>query len=146
MNEPPAYEMLCTALRDGGYQLTRARRAILAAFVAADDHISADDLVALVHERAPHVGRMTVYRTLDLLCQLGVIRPIYLGSGAAQYVLLQNGHHHHLVCTGCAAVIELEDCRLQALEAQLAARFDFEVQGHLVEFYGRCAACRSAAA
>jgi Fur family ferric uptake transcriptional regulator len=141
-----SYELLCAAVRDAGYQLTRARQAILAAFAGADGHISADDLVGLVHEETPRVGRMTVYRTLDLLCRLGAIRPTYLGGGAAHYVLLQDGHHHHLVCTGCAAVIELEDCRLQEMEALLAGRFGFEIQGHLVEFYGRCAACRAAEA
>jgi Fur family ferric uptake transcriptional regulator len=140
------YEELCTALSSRDYRLTHARLAILRALVSAGGHISADDLVAIVREQAPQVGRMTVYRTLDLLSQLGAIRPVYLGTGAAHYVVLHEGHHHHLVCSSCHRVVEIHDCRVGELEMALAERYGFDVQGHLVEFYGVCAQCRAEAA
>ena len=132
---------LSSALTAQGYRLTAARRAILAAFVACGGHVSADDLAARVHEAAPNVGRMTVYRTLDLLCQLNLIRPVYQGTGAAHFVLLHEGHHHHLVCGSCDKVIEFDDCVLAEIEEVVGQRFNFEVQGHLLEFYGLCAEC-----
>jgi Fur family transcriptional regulator, ferric uptake regulator len=133
---------LSAALARQGYRLTEARKAILQALVRCGGHVSADDLVARVHETAPNVGRMTVYRTLDVLCQLNVIRPVYQGTGAAHYVLLHDGHHHHLVCGVCHQVIEFADCMLEEIEEVVAERFNFTVQGHLLEFYGVCANCR----
>jgi Fur family transcriptional regulator, ferric uptake regulator len=135
---------LSLALVKRGYRLTAARRSILAALVACGGHVSADELVERVHQDAPTVGRMTVYRTLDVLCQLNVIRPIYQGTGAAHYVLLHGGHHHHLVCARCDKMIEFDDCVLAGIEDEIGRRFNFEVEGHLLEFYGVCDVCRAA--
>ena len=135
-------KVLQAALQERGHRLTAARQLILAVLVQCGGHISADGLAEMVREQAPSVGRMTVYRTLDLLSETGLIRPVYQGTGAAHYVLLENGHHHHLICTNCAQVQEVADCGLEALESLLSQRFDFQIQGHLVEFYGLCAACR----
>lgn len=134
--------LLSRRLREQGYRVTGARRAILEALVGSRGHVSADELAALVNERAPRVGRMTVYRTLELLQQLGLVRAIYLGSGAAHYVLLENGHHHHLVCTRCDAVVEFDDCLMLELQQRLGERYNFRVQGHLLEVVGLCEACR----
>lgn len=136
------FTQLSSALSAEGFRLTTSRRAILAALVGCGGHITADELVERVHQQAPNVGRMTVYRTLDLLCQLNLIRPVYQGTGAAHFVLLHQGHHHHLVCSVCHTVIEFDDCVLAEIEKVVGQRFNFEVQGHLLEFYGLCAACR----
>ncbi len=101
---------LSKKISDHGYRMTAARRAILEAFVVSHGHITADDLVAVVRENAPNVGRMTVYRTLDIMCQLNLIHPVYQGTGAAHYVLLHDGHHHHIVCSICDKVIEFDEC------------------------------------
>ncbi|NKQ37049.1 MAG: transcriptional repressor [Chloroflexi bacterium] len=130
------------ALADKGYRLTKARRAILQALVTCGGHVSADDLADIVRQDAPFVGRMTVYRTLDLLSELGLIRPVYQGTGAAHYILLTNGHHHHMVCTVCSAVIEFDECVVEEMAQLVGERFDFQVAGHLLEFYGRCPNCR----
>ncbi|MGH2537713.1 MAG: Fur family transcriptional regulator [Candidatus Promineifilaceae bacterium] len=135
------FEALCAALADNGHRLTVARQAIARALVACEGHISADELSEQVRAFAPHVGRMTVYRTLELLAGLGKIRPVYQGTGAAHYILLERGHHHHLVCSGCHKVIEFEACLLPPFEGQVAGQHDFEVHGHLVEIFGRCSDC-----
>ena len=129
------------ALQERGYRLTAARRAILAALADAGGHVTADELAAAVHRVAPRVGRMTVYRTLDLLGELGLLRPVYQGTGAAHYVLLLDGHHHHLVCSRCRRVIEFDECALAELAETVGRRYGFAVEGHLLEFYGRCSEC-----
>ena len=134
------------ALQARGYRLTAARRAILAALTAAGGHVTADELAAAValaarDGGAPRVGRMTVYRTLDLLGELGLLRPVYQGTGAAHYVLLLDGHHHHLVCSRCRRVIEFDECALAELAETVGRRYGFAVEGHLLEFYGRCSNC-----
>lgn len=130
------------ALKEQGYRLTSSRQKIVQALLNSGGHITADGLLELVHQLDKTVGRMTVYRTLELLSELGLIRPIYQGTGAAHYILLDGGHHHHLICSGCDTVIEFEECGLQEVGRQLAERFNFAIEGHLVEFYGRCKNCQ----
>ena len=128
-----------------GYRMTEARRAVLEALVSAGGHVSADELVDLVHEAGHGVGRMTVYRTLDLLAELGLVRPVYQGTGAAHFILMNDGHHHHLVCTICNAVVEVESCLLTDIERRLVSNSGFEVRGHFLEIIGTCKACRQSA-
>lgn len=129
------------ALEARGLRLTAARRAIIDTLLDSGGHLTADELTERVHQRATGIGRMTVYRTLDLLCDIGVLRPVYQGTGAAHYILLHDGHHHHLVCSDCQRVIEFDDCALGDLPARIARRYGFRVEGHLLELYGVCAAC-----
>ncbi|MCB8924743.1 MAG: transcriptional repressor [Ardenticatenaceae bacterium] len=130
------------ALKEKGYRLTSSRQKIVRALLGCGGHVTADGLLEEVHGIDTTVGRMTVYRTLELLSELGLIRPVYQGTGAAHYILLDGGHHHHLICSGCDAVIEFEECGLQEVGKLLAERFDFAIEGHLVEFYGRCQNCQ----
>lgn len=131
-----------SVLRENGYRLTAARQAILAALVGSGGHHTAEELAAMVNGRTPQVGRMTVYRTLDLLQELGLIRAVYQGSGAAHYVLMEEGHHHHLLCSRCDAVFEFDECMVQEMEEEIRDRFHFEIQGHLLEIYGLCPGCQ----
>lgn len=132
----------CDALRKNGYRVTLTRETIWDTLVSHGGHISADDLFGLVHQEEPTIGRMTVYRTLELLSKLGLIRPIYQGTGAAHYILFEDGHHHHLICTGCHRVVEFDNCVLAEVEAAISKQFDFKIDGHLLEVYGRCASCQ----
>jgi Fur family ferric uptake transcriptional regulator len=125
-----------------GHRLTAARRAILDALVRSDGHISADVLAERVAAVSPGIGRMTVYRTLELLSALGLIRPVYQGTGAAHFILMEQGHHHHLVCSLCHKVIEFDACAVGELETALGRQYDFLIQGHFLELFGRCQECR----
>jgi Fur family transcriptional regulator, ferric uptake regulator len=134
-------EKIQAVLVQHGYRLTIARQAIIAALVGCEGHITADGLARHVRENTPEVGRMTVYRTLDLLCELGIVRPIYQGTGAAHFVLMANGGHQHLICTRCHGVIEFDDCLTTGMAQQLADQFNFHVSGHLLELHGLCENC-----
>jgi len=127
-----------------GYRLTFARRAICETLLAMGGHVTPDELVEAVRLQNPGIGRMTVYRTLDILCELGQVRPVYQAAGAAQYVVLEDGHHHHLVCSHCGRVFEFSDCGLESFAQMITTRFDFAIDGHLLEIYGRCGPCREA--
>ena len=137
-------QVLTDLLEAEGYRLTPARQVIAETMVSSGGHCSADELVGLVRERTPGVGRMTVYRTLELFCRLGLVRPFYQGTGAAHYALMDSGHHHHLICSSCGQIIEVADCVLERIKVKrIGERFNFDVQGHLLEFYGTCEQCRS---
>lgn len=133
---------LTKALITGGYRLTTARRVICETLVSAGGHLTPDELVDAVRQHEPGIGRMTVYRTLDILCELGHVRPIFQGTGAAHYVVLEDGHHHHLVCSECGSVVEFAECVIEPITELISDRFDFVIDGHLLELYGRCRDCR----
>lgn len=139
MNEQ--IDKLAQAVTEHGHRMTFARQAIIETLVQSEGHITADELAEQVRDRAPQVGRMTVYRTLDLLSEIGVIRPIYQGTGAAHYILMAEGSHHHLMCNRCHEVIEFEDCFADELAEVLAKKFNFQVKSHLLELHGLCQKC-----
>ncbi len=136
-------DTLTNALAAGGFRLTASRRAIIHELVSCGGHLSADDLARRVRSTKPSIGRMTVYRTLDLLNMLGLVRPVYQGTGAAHFILMEQGGHHHLVCDRCGATIEFDECHSQEISQVLSAQFNFEIQSHLLEFHGVCASCKS---
>jgi Fur family ferric uptake transcriptional regulator len=136
-------ELLCTALTENGHRMTPARQVIIETLVNSGGHITADDLAQRVQAVAPNVGRMTVYRTLDVLTELGLTHPIFQGTGAAHYILMAQGNHHHLICSRCHHVIEFESCAADELIQQLAKKFNFSVKGHLLEVHGICETCHA---
>ena len=134
-------EKILNLVVQNGFRRTAARLAIITALVNSAGHVTADDLADKVRQHAPHVGRMTVYRTLELLCELGLVRPIYQGSGAAHFILMANGSHHHLICNRCHDVIEFEECSATLLIEQVARQFNFHISSHLLELHGLCENC-----
>jgi Fur family transcriptional regulator, ferric uptake regulator len=119
-------------IRGLGYKATPQRIAVLKA-LAAEQHQSLGEIRA----RCPEVGLVTIYRTLDLLSEIGVVRRLELGGGP-RYELAED-HHHHLICESCGAVSEFERC---PLDLQRLRGVDFEVNSHTLEIFGRCAKCR----
>jgi Fur family ferric uptake transcriptional regulator len=107
----------------------------------AHRHLSAPEVVDAVAIADSSIGRMSVYRTLDLFTRLGLIRPIVQEGSVARYVIMADGHHHHIVCEQCGQVIHFDQCPLDELTDYLETTFHCEISGHLLEFFGRCAAC-----
>ena len=133
-------------LRTAGYKLTNARLTVLAAIEALGGHVTSAEVLAEVETRNAAIGRASVFRTLDLLTRLGIIRPTYIASSVTpSYVLLPDGHHHHIICVRCARVIEFEDCGLGEMTRQLERKLRVRLLGHLLEFFGLCEACLQAA-
>lgn len=138
-------DQLLDTLKSSGASITTARREICQALVESGGHLTADQLSEQVKHKNPSIGRMTVYRTLELLTRLGALRPVYYGTGAAHYILMHDGHHHHLVCSKCNLVIEIDECFLENLQISIGNRFGFDIRGHLLEWFGICNNCREAA-
>jgi Fur family ferric uptake transcriptional regulator len=130
-------------LRDAGYKLTNARLTVLQVLETQEGHMTSADVLEAVEQVAPEIGRASVFRALDLFTHLSIIRPTYINdSSTPTYVLMPDGHHHHIICTNCDKVIEFEACNLDALEHELEEKFDVELTGHLLEFYGLCSNCK----
>ncbi len=122
-----------------GHRITPSRVAVVAAVLAQSGHFSVDDVV----RQARRVGRATVFRTMRLLTELDIVCRVLLEDGSLHYRVSRRGHHHHLVCVSCGNVQDLDECAVGGLVRELAAASDYEIEGHWLEFYGRCPACRS---
>ncbi|MFO7322355.1 MAG: Fur family transcriptional regulator [Chloroflexota bacterium] len=131
-------------LRDAGHKLTNARLAVLDALETGGGHMTSTEILNRVNARDASIGRASVFRALDLFTRLSIIRPTYIDSSMTPaYVMLPDGHHHHIICTNCNRVIEFEDCGLNRLAAELERRLNVQLTGHLLEFYGLCDRCAS---
>jgi Fur family transcriptional regulator, ferric uptake regulator len=87
----------------------------------------------------------TVYRSMHLLEEVGMVKRFDFGDGVARFELLSegdDGHHHHLVCIRCSEVVEIEDCVMRDMEEQIATRNGFKAVTHKLEFFGICPACQ----
>jgi Fur family ferric uptake transcriptional regulator len=132
---------LAARLKVAGYKLTVPRQAVVQILEQNGGHLSPNEVLTLGRQIYPKLSRATVYRTLDLLTDLGLIRPIYLHDASQRYVTTQGGHHH-LVCTECGVAFEFERCDADQLVLTLSDRFRFEIHSHLLEFYGLCEICK----
>ncbi len=115
---------------------------ILSAIENSDDHISAEEIYAQVVAKYSHVNISTVYRTLELLKRLGLVTETDLGGGRVRYHPADKGHHHHLVCTECGAIIDLDESTLARLEDVLLHRYNFSAQLRHIAIFGSCANCK----
>ena len=129
-------------LREAGHKLTNARLTVLNVLENHDGHLTSAEVLEQVDKIDSSIGRASVFRTLDLLTSLSIIRPTYMNSSMTPtYVLMPDGHHHHIVCTNCNRIIEFENCGLSAIAAELEERLHVKLTGHLLEFYGLCDKC-----
>lgn len=137
--------------RGCGYRITAGREAVLGVLAGTDKHLSAEDIYMRIRSRYPGVGLTTVYRTLDILSDLGLVCKSDFGDGRARYELAGGPkgthHHHHLVCTGCKRAIDYTDfideevALLKETERELSKKYRFKITGHLIQFYGLCERC-----
>ena len=132
------------ALRTAGVKPGAARAAVIE--VVADQHccLSAPAIHEEVRRRRPGVGLASVYRALQTLTELGLVRRLDLRSGGARYEPAQpsGDHHHHLVCGDCGKVEAFSDDRLERAIHTVSEASEFRIDEHDVVLRGRCTACR----
>jgi len=139
VNEP---RDIVNKLSELGYRLTPQRMIILSSIENSDDHISAEEIYAQVMAKYPKVNISTVYRTLELLKRLGLVTETDLGGGRVRYHPAEKGHHHHLVCQECGAIIALDESLLSSLKSVLLREYKFSADLRHLAIFGRCVNCR----
>lgn len=128
-------------LRASGYRVTPQRQLVLEA-VTRLEHATPEEIYAAVKQTAVGVNLSTVYRTLELLEQIGLVTHTHLGHGAHRYHLASDAQHVHLVCRSCGAITQLEPGAVGSLVRTLDDDYGFETDvGHLTVF-GLCSQCR----
>jgi Fur family ferric uptake transcriptional regulator len=134
---------LAGQLRQQSRKVTGPRRAILELLSAQKHPISIRRIHELMSDSSCDLA--TVYRSMKMLDRIGMVKRFDFGDGLARYELnrhVDGGHHHHLICTGCAKVVEIEACFPSELEEKIAAGNGFARITHKLEFFGVCPNCQ----
>jgi Fur family transcriptional regulator, ferric uptake regulator len=133
------------ALDIAGHRLTAPRRAVAALIADHDGHFTAAELVASARRQRLGLSRATLFRSLDLLTELGVVERLDLPSGEHAYVPCAPAHHHHVVCSRCGRSTDVEDCGVAAAVDEIARRSGYRIEVHRLELFGLCRHCQAKA-
>jgi len=133
---------LADRLRRVGQRVTPQRLVILGAIVSGE-HLSADEVFTRVEALIPGVNRSTVYRTLKLFRDLGLVSMTDLGGGARRFELIDEPHHH-LICHRCGDILDLDDELVDPLRHQILVRYGFVPAIDHLALFGSCAECDAA--
>lgn len=138
-------ELFHSRLREHGLKSTAPRDDIARVFFELGRHISAEELYAEVKKINPHVGYATIYRTLKLLKDCGLLSERHFDEGQARYEVAGEDHHDHFICESCGKIIEFEEEGLERLQQLVAKKIGVTLHRHKLELYGLCADCRAKA-
>ena len=135
---------ILAALVRRGLRLTTPRIQIVKRVLDKRSHFTAEGLSEELRMGNASIGRATVYRTLDLLAELGYVQKLHLGDGCHSYAVCVNTHHHHLVCQGCGNIVDIQKCDLGTMLRRLSADTGYQITNHHLEIFGRCESCQAA--
>jgi Fur family transcriptional regulator, ferric uptake regulator len=125
---------------------TRQRRLIaqhLVEFARSGVDFTTDDLWQTLRQGDAHVGRATVFRSVEKLVEVGLLERVEFADGSHHYRICDGGHHHHLTCTQCHKVVDIDLCLPVEQLAAVGDQNDFAIEGHSLTLFGRCSECRS---
>jgi Fur family ferric uptake transcriptional regulator len=118
-----------------GLRMTGQRRVIARVLEISDDHPDVEELHARAAARDPRISVATVYRTVKLLEESGIIDKLEFGDGRARYEDAERAHHDHLIDVNTGDVIEFVDPEIEALQERIAAKLGYRLVGHRLELY-----------
>ncbi len=125
-----------------GRRLTRQRVIVAEALASAKRALSAQELYERIQRTHPTLGRATVYRALEAQVQDGMASRFERDGHISAYIACDAEHHHHLVCTNCQRVEDLNETEVAPLLASVGRRHEFQVDHAALDFYGLCRSCR----
>ena len=137
-------DAIVTAFDTAGYRLTQPRRAMARLIGAHDGHFTAEELLAASRRERLGVGRATVFRSLDILTELGLIERLDLPTGEHAFVACESTHHHHVVCSNCGRSTDAGDSGIAAVLDEVARRSGYRIESHRLELFGLCPSCQVA--
>ncbi len=137
-------DAIVDALDAAGYRLTEPRRALAELIASHEGHFTAGDLVREAATARLGVGRATVFRSLDVLAELGFVEQIDLPGGGHSFVACApTAHHHHLVCSSCGRSTDIAATGLSSILRDVASRSGYRIDSHRLEVFGVCPSCQA---
>ena len=137
--EPP--NAIVQALEAAGYRLTSPRRSLADLVIDLDGHFTASELAAASRQRGLRIGRATLFRSLELMIELGVVERLDMPTGEHTYVACVPTHHHHVVCARCGRTAEVDDAGLAGAVRDIERQSGFRIDAHRLELFGLCRHC-----
>jgi Fe2+ or Zn2+ uptake regulation protein len=131
-------------MRRPGQRMTAQRRAVIEV-LGTSERLTPSEILRRARRRQPRVSLATVYRTLDLLADMGAVERLHEPDGCNSYVAepAAGTHHHHVTCWRCGRVAQIPACELGDLVGAVAQQTGFEIDAHWLELRGLCSSCRN---
>lgn len=130
-------------IRQRELRRTPERELILQEIFAIHGHFDVDSLYVLLKQKGLKISKASIYRTLPLLIDCGLVREVDFSQGHWHYEhIYGHSHHNHLRCLGCGEVLEFENSDLTLLEKQLAQQYGYRIKGHHLQVQGYCSTCQ----
>ena len=137
-------DQIARTLNDRGLRLTRQRRAVLDAVAEASSSVSPLQVFDAARARCPELGLTTVYRTLEVLSEIGALRRVHGPDHCEAFVSAGAAHGHTVVCARCGGVQEFTDCHMQSVVDAAAEQTGYRITEHFLQLSGVCPACAAA--
>ena len=138
-----AIETFAKYLNSKNLKLTKERKAVLQEIFLQQGHLEAEDLLHSLRRKKKRASRATIYRTLELLVDSGMVRKVDFGHGHSHYEhVLGHTHHEHMICLKCGKVIEFSDKKIDRSLKKLCENSGFEQTSHCFQIFGYCKDCR----
>lgn len=137
-------EQIRAAFAETSQRKTRPRQLIAECLIeraAAGVDFTVDDLWHTLRQQEPQMGRATVYRAIEMVVQIGLLDRIEFADGTHHYRVYGGAHHHHLTCTQCRQVVEIDLCLPEEQLLALGQQTGFAIEGHALALFGQCAHC-----
>ena len=130
-------------LRASRLRVTSGRMAVLEAIRSGEKPLTIEEIISDPHVSKRKLDTVTVYRIVHACIKCGILRQIDFQEGKFRYELASLPHHHHIVCTICGAVAEIDACLPDTIDTSIKKKTGFQVASHALEFFGICPSCRT---
>jgi Fur family ferric uptake transcriptional regulator len=141
-SSPDVADRLLRTLVGAGHSNTRPRQVVVEVIASTEGCFSPFEVLERGRQQHARLGLTTVYRTLELLASMGLVRKIHQDDGCHSYALVEKAHGHHIICERCHQVVEFEGCDLAPLLETISQETGYEVRGHWLELFGVCPHCQ----
>jgi Fe2+ or Zn2+ uptake regulation protein len=142
MNLPDPTPDWLTRLQENGYRLTAPRQAVVEIIATSQHLLTPYAVFERARARAPKLGLVTVYRTVEKLEELGLIQRVHQPSGCHAFVAAFAGHQHLLICQDCGRVEYFSGDKLEPLMSHVGSESGYHIQDHWLQLFGVCAGCQ----
>ncbi|MBK8869940.1 MAG: transcriptional repressor [Elusimicrobia bacterium] len=134
--------LLRQSIKSRGLKDTAQREGIVRFLAGAKGHLTQEEIFKALREREPGLGRATVFRTVKLLEEIGLVTRVTFADGVARYEFAYGRpHHDHMICVTCGVALEFSSPAIERLQTRLAKARNFKVRWHRHEMFGLCARC-----
>ncbi len=129
-------------LKSMNLKITDSRRALLKILSETIKPLDVEDMKILLNKADISADQATIYRILKAFSEKNIVRKVSLYEGKTHYELTDRPHHHHIVCTSCGTIQDIEECGMEKMEREIETKTGFTVQSHSFELFGICSSCK----